>query len=297
MLQADVSKVLLAFIILGISLALTALRWHFSSTRLITLTMAFRYTWVSQFYGMFLPGAASIDIAKGVAMTANRDSPCTTALVVSIILERFAGLSSVVIVGLLAHSLQPFLFPVSQTLTAVAALFGFVLLICFPIMLRLTLSSFPQTNLLLGLREIAQRLDRNLWGTSLFLSFAIVATNVTFYWTVYLAAGGDAQWIQMATYTCLDGLAALLPVTISGIGIRDSLAVALFTGNGDGTREIVFAWIVLFLMICHGLVGFLLQLRQPRSAQPPDSPTKNLRNPQFLSTNYEGNTKSFAPKP
>jgi uncharacterized membrane protein YbhN (UPF0104 family) len=297
LLNADVPNALIAFFILGVSLSLTALRWHFSSSRLVTLKLAFRYTWISQFYGLFLPGAASTDIAKGVAMTANCDSPCANTLIVSIILERFAGLSSVLIVGLLAHSLHPFLFQVPQTLTAFAALFGFVLLVCFPILLRLTLSYLPQTNLLLGVRKIAQLLDRKLWGTSLFLSFAIVATNVTFYWTVYLAAGGDARWIQMATYTCLDGLAALLPITVAGIGIRDSLAVALFTGSGDGTREIVFAWIVLFLMMCHGLVGFLLQWRQPRPTQSPDSPTTKFRNLQFSSRNHEDVTKSFAQKP
>ena len=291
LLLADVPKVLLAFIILGISLALTALRWHFSSTRLITLTVALRYTWISQFYGLFLPGAASADIAKGVAITANRESPSATTLVVSILLERFAGLSSVVIVGLLAHSLQPFLFPVSRTLTAVTALAGFVLLACFPILFRLALRPFPQTTRLIRPREIAGRLDGKLWGTSLVLSFAIVATNVTFYWTVYLAAGGDARWIQMATYTCLDGLAALLPVSVAGIGIRDSLAVALFARSGEGTREVAFAWIVLLLMMGHGLVGFLLQYRQPRPTQSPGDPTPPLPNPTRSSSNHERHTR------
>lgn len=297
LLKADAPKVLSAFIILGISLALTALRWHFSSTRLITLTTALRYTWISQFYGLFLPGAASADIAKGVAMTTNRDSPCATTLVASILLERFAGLGSVVILGLLAHSLQPFLFPVSPTFTAAAALVGFVLLACFPILLRLALRPFPQTTRLLRLREIAQRLDGKLWGISLALSFAIVATNVTFYWTAYLAAGGDALWIKMATYTCLDSLASLLPVSVAGIGIRDSLAVALFASSGEGPREVAFAWIVLLMMMCHGMIGFLLQYRQPRRAQTPDSPSPRVPNPTSSGSGHERETRTLDTKP
>ncbi len=138
-----------------------------SSTRLITLPTTLRYTWISQFYGLFLPGTASADIAKGVAMTANRDSTCATTLAASILLERFAGLGSVVILGLVAHSLQPFLFHVPRALTAVAALVGFILLACFPILLRLALRPFPQTTRLFRPREIARRLDGKLWGTSL----------------------------------------------------------------------------------------------------------------------------------
>jgi uncharacterized membrane protein YbhN (UPF0104 family) len=291
--QADVPKVLLAFSILGISLALTALRWYFASTRLIPLTIALRYTWISQFYGLFLPGATSADIAKGVAMTANGDSPDATALVVSILLERFAGLSSVVIVGLLAHSLQPFLFPVSRTLTAAAAIIGFVLLACFPVLARLVLRPLPKTTRLVRAREVARRLDGKMWGISLFLSFAIVATNVTFYWTVYLAAGGEAQWIQMATYTCLDGLAALLPVSVAGIGIRDSLAVALFARSGEGTREVAFAWTVLLLMAGHGLIGFLLQCRQSRPTQSRDYHKPQLPDPGPTNSNHERHIKTL----
>ena len=297
LLQADVPKILVAFFILGISLALTALRWHFFSARFITLSVALRYTWISQFYGLFLPGAASADIAKGVAMTANRDSPCATTLVVSILLERFAGLSSVVIVGLLAHSLQPFLFPVSRSITATAALVGLALLACFPILLRLALCPFPHTTRLVRPREIARRLDVKLWGTSLVLSFAIVAANVTFYWTVYLAAGGDARWIQMATYTCLDGLAALLPISVAGIGIRDSLAVMVFTSSGEGTREVAFAWIVLLMMVGHGLVGLLLQWRQARTAESPGVLTPQLQDPSRSNSNYARDTGTFDTKP
>ena len=221
---------------------------------------------------MFLPGSAFADIAKGLAMTANHDSPCSTTLLVSILLERFAGLCCVVIFGLFAHSLQPFWFHISQTLTADAALFGFAILVCFPIFLRLTLSPFPHSTLLQIPREISRRLDGKMWGTILIISFAIVASNVMFYWTVYLAAGGKANWIQMATYNSLDSLATALPVTVAGIGIRDSLAMALFSGSGDGIREVAFAWMVFFLMLLHGLVGFLLQWREPLTPQAPDSP-------------------------
>jgi uncharacterized membrane protein YbhN (UPF0104 family) len=296
LLQANVPKVFEAFIILGVSLALTALRWHFSSTRLIKLQTAFRFTWISQFYGMLLPGAVSADIAKGVAMTANSDSPCSTSLVASILLERFAGLSCLVIFGLFAHSLKPFWLHIPQTLTAVAALFGFLILVCFPIFLRLILNSFPQTKILRSSREIALRLDGKMWCTILAISFAIVATNVTFYWTVYLAVGGDANWIQMAIYTSIDNLAALLPVTVAGIGIRDSLAVALLSGSSDGTREVAFSWIVFFLMLIHGLVGFLLQFTQSALSPTSDIPTTQLRNPHFAGTSYEDDTKPFAQK-
>ena len=296
LLQADVPKVFMAFFLLGVSLALTALRWHFSSTRLISLAVALRYTWISQFYGLFLPGAASADIAKGVAMTANRESPSAATLVMSILLERFAGLGSVVIVGLLAHTLQPFLFPVSRTLTLAAALVGLVLLVCFPFLLRLALRPFPHMGRLVRPREIARRLDGKLWGTSLALSFAIVATNVTFYWTAYLAAGADARWIQMAIYTSLDGLAALLPVSIAGIGIRDSLAVALFARGGEGTREVAFAWIVLLMMVGHGLLGFFLQYREPRPPQSAGSPASQLSNPTHAQLNRERGTKPFDAK-
>jgi uncharacterized membrane protein YbhN (UPF0104 family) len=290
LLQADIRKLILAFILLGMSLALTALRWHFSSTRLIQVTTALRYTWISQFYGLFLPGATSADIAKGVAMTANRDSQCVSTLASSIVLERFAGLGCIVILGLLAHSLQPIVFHVSRTLTASAALLGLVLLILFPTLLRRILCPFQKNTRLSRFHDFAQRLDGNVWSKTILLSFAIVATNVTFYWTVYHAVGGEALWFQMATYTCLDNLLMLLPISVGGVGIRESLSVALFAEGGEGVREVAFAWIVLFLGSIHGLIGFFLHSQHRREKRNPDVETPPFTNPHGSSSDSTRDT-------
>ena len=288
LLHADFQKIFLAFILLGLSLALTALRWHFSSTRLIEVTTAFRYTWISQFYGLFLPGATSADLAKGVAMTANRDSSCVTTLAASIVMERFTGLSCIVILGLLAHSWHPIVFPVSRTLTGSAAVIGLVLLAFFPTLLRVSLRLSQQMARLTRLHDLAQRLDWSVWSKTIVLSFAIVAANVTFYWTAYHAVGGEALWIQMGTYTCLDNLAMVLPVSVGGIGIRESISVALFADGGEGVREVAFAWIVLFLGVLHGLIGFLLQWQYLQKRGSPDRQTTPSQHPKSFPSNPTG---------
>lgn len=270
LLQVDALNLSLSFIFFGLVLTLVALRWHIASTRLIGLKIAFRYTWISQFYSLVLPGPAAIDVAKGVAMTANRDSRCATTLVSSILMERLTGLGCLVIVGLIAHSRQPIVFPVSQALTASTACIGMVLLAFFPSLLRLSLRPFQENARLRTLHEFACRLDRKVWLTTVFLSFAIIATNVTFYWTVYNAVGGGANWIQMGIYTCLDNLTMLLPVSVAGIGIRESLSVGLLAEGGDGVREVAFAWVVLFLGAMHGFIGFILQWRQLRKSRSSD---------------------------
>ena len=270
LLEADLPMILLAFVSMGISLCLVAFRWHYSSTRLIGLKTAFCYTWVSQFYSLFLPGPIAVDLAKGVAMTTNHDSRCAATVATSILMERLTGLGCIVIVGLLAHSWQPIVFPVSRALTASTACIGMVLLAFFPSLLRLSLRSFQENARLRTLHEFACRLDRQVWGTTVFLSFAIIATNVTFYWTVYNAVGGGAEWIQMGIYTCLDNLTMMLPISVAGIGIRESLSVGLLAEGRDGVREVAFAWVVLFLGAMHGFIGFILQWRQLRKSRSSD---------------------------
>jgi hypothetical protein len=264
LLDADLSYTLLAFVILGLAHFLAAIRWYFASTRLIPLGGAVRYTWIGQLYAFLLPGAVSADIAKGVVMFAGRDSECATTLASSILLDRLAGLGAILLVGLVAHTIAPHHLPISAHLTGTLAFVGAVLLVSFPVSLRTSLRLFSRTKFFPRLNELARRLSSKLWLGTLLLSCLIQMVNVTFFWVVSLSVGGNETWIVMAIFTCLQSLALVLPVSIAGIGIREHIALALFSTDADGSLSVAFAWLVLILSLGHALIGFALQFGRVR---------------------------------
>lgn len=232
---------LLAFLLLGVSLGLSGLRWHHASGGVISLSACLRFTWIAQLYALILPGALSADVAKGVVMTAKKESTCGRSLSTSIIWDRVAGLGSLLVLGLFSCLARPGLLPISSTAVITLGSLGAVGLLYLPwIVARL----FPRF-------AFATR----TWLVVLGLSVAIHAVNITFYSISLSAVGGDESWWQMGIYTCLLNLAMLLPVSIGGIGLREQIAVSLFKSSANAPVQIAFGWLVLFLSILHGLIG------------------------------------------
>jgi uncharacterized membrane protein YbhN (UPF0104 family) len=233
-----------ALLLLGLSLALSGLRWHYASGQLITLPVCLRFTWISQLYALVLPGALSADVAKGLVMTAKKESSCGCSLSTSIILDRVAGLGSLLVFGFLSCLSRPELLHLPPGVLVTLSALGTLALIALPWVLnhflpRLTIS--PRT-----------------WFLVLGLSGLIHAVNISFYCVSLAAVGGSESWWQMGIYTCLLNLAMLLPISIGGIGLREQIAVSLFQSSANAPVQIAFGWLVLFLSILHGLIGLAL---------------------------------------
>jgi hypothetical protein len=238
---------LAAFLLLGLSLALSGLRWHYASGKVLALPVCLHFSWISQMYALILPSALSADVAKGLLMTAQRQSDSGRTLSASIVLDRVAGLGSLLVFGLLSCLSRPGLLQLSPALVISLAVLGTLALIAIPWLLQMFLPRFA--------------IRPGSWFVVLGLSTLIHAVNISFYSLSLAAVGGSESWWQMGIYTCLLNLALLLPISIGGIGLREQIAVSLFQSSANAPVQIAFGWFVLFVSILHGLIGLVLQWR------------------------------------
>lgn len=253
LMQAEMLPAVGALVLLGVSLGLAGVRWHVVAGRGIPLEACLRFTWVAQLYAMILPGALSADVAKGVVMTAKRESCCAATLSASIVLDRVAGLGTLLVFGLLSCLARPGLLPLAPGLLVGMAALGAAGLIVLPWILRRVLPRFA--------------IAPPAWWAALALSTLIHVVNITFYLAALVAVGGQQTWWEMGLYTCLLNLALMLPVSIAGIGLREQVALMLFASSGNAPVQVAFAWLVLALNLVHALAGLALQWRcRPRVA-------------------------------
>lgn len=244
-----------SIVLLGLSLALAAWRWHLASLKQCSLRHCLHFTWVGQLYSLILPGALSADVAKGVLMAGREETRCGVALPASIVLDRIAGLGSLLVFGLLSCLARPDLVKLSPGMVVITAALAALGLVALPWIMKAVL----RRSRFASLSQLAQGLDAGTWFSVLALSALIHAVNITFYWITLMAVGASETWWQMALYTCLLNLAMLLPVSIAGVGLREQIAVALLHHGDDASIQVAFAWLVLAVSIAHGLAGLLLQ--------------------------------------
>lgn len=251
--QARPSYVLLAIVLLGMSLAVSGWRWWLAADGGLSLMGCIKYTWVSAFWSLVLPGALSADVAKGVAMKTGLESGSGRVLTLSILMDRAAGLGVLTVVGL------GFLWWSGMTASPHA-----VWLPAAAVMILVALLVLPRVlSLPIGLAR---------WLQVLALSLLITGINVSFYWACSASVGGQDSWPHMGSYTVLLNLAMLLPVSIGGVGIREQLSVFMLSNASGAAGSVAFSWMVLLVTLLHGLIGLALQMKRSPSSVPEAAP-------------------------
>lgn len=245
-----------AALLLGVSLGLSAWRWHVVSSHHLPFPVCVQFTWVGHLYALVLPGALSSDLVKGAILANRTRDGNRMPLATSIILDRIAGLGMLLILGLLACLLRPDLIRVPAPVIVSAATGGSVALLAMPWLMRTCVNRFQRW------QSFNHAVSFRRWTAVLGLSALIHAANINFYWACFLSVGGDQTWGSMGIYTSLLNLAVLLPVSIAGVGIREQLA-NWFLGEGSAI-SIAFGMLVLALFACHAVIGLVWQWRPLR---------------------------------
>jgi hypothetical protein len=96
---------------------------------------------------------------------------------------------------------------------------------------------------------------------ALTLSFVLHAANATIYWAVLHSLAIPASLAFAAIFYCLLSVLLSMPVSISGIGVRDAFSAALFGAYGLRPEAgVAFSWLLLVLGIPGVIVGGLIQV-------------------------------------
>jgi hypothetical protein len=274
---ADWRWVALAVATGPVVIALSARRWQVLSQGLLTYRQAFRYTWIGLFFGSVVPGMISGDVAKGLALAAKSPQTRDERLPVSIFFDKLIGLWA-----LLAVFCMVALVLLAARPQAVANIHGIVIfgfggtlvgLVAGVAVLHPRGGGVARR----GVRRLPGLLrvhaDRVLdavelyasqpsrIGLALALSVVIHATNSLVFWFLLQALSIPASvWFAATIYPLLSLLLAV-PISISGIGVRDVFLVGFFGAFGlNAESGAAFSWLLLGLSLPTVAIGALIQL-------------------------------------
>ena len=273
--EANLVWLLAAALVLTLQIVLSARRWQLTASQLgITLSAGtvVREYYLSQLVNQVLPGGVLGD--AGRAVRARRQAGLVTSSY-TVILERLAGQA-----GLLV------LLAATFVITSVApGGFDWPSWLAVPVaVLLIVVGAVPPAVILAAGRlprrvgrmatELAENVRRALLAPSvrwhqLALSLATAAANVTGFALCALSIGAPLSITAATAIIPLILFTMLLPVTVSGWGLREGAAAALFPLAGltaaEGLAASVAFGVVLLVIALPGIAF----LRTPRQVVAP----------------------------
>jgi len=223
-----------------------------------------RYYFAAAFLNLFAPGTVVGDLSRGIAM--GRGQRAGVALA-SVFAHRLTGMVALTVVAGVAGLLQS-RYPLGSLGTVACVLVpvaGVVGLLFLPAVAR-------QAGALLG-RPLG--LPEG-WGpaTVVTLGLALVyhAMQVLAVVLVARAVGLRAPLGALALFVPLANLAGMVPVTVSGVGMREAVYVFLFGLIGISQSEALSVGLLgTLLVVVNGLVGLpaFMSLRLRRNPPEP----------------------------
>jgi len=267
-----------AFMCFVVVLFLAARRWQVLSGGLLSYAQALRYSWIGVFYGAILPGLVSGDVAKGASLALKNKSARVGELPLSIAMDRIIGLYSLLgffvlscaILALGAGPLNPDLKQLG--------LYGFIagaaaLLLgaCGAGLIGKLLAGHettrqPSNRIKAFLRQAFDALQLYRRQPRLLLKAAgysviIHCMGVLSFYLVIRALRVDCRVTEVVVFYSMVSVLISLPVTISGLGLRDWFSLTFFQSLwGDGQAGVAYAWLSLALGLAVAIVGGIIQI-------------------------------------
>jgi uncharacterized membrane protein YbhN (UPF0104 family) len=260
------------------SILMSAWRWHKLSLGLIGFRSAVCYTWIGVFFGTILPGFVGGDIAKGVSLATKNSRMRDARLPLSIITDKLVGFWVLLLLfGFASVSLlfvSPGILMVARNALVVGVFLalgglGLGITACSPRGI-LVLASLVRRLPTVVLRDYSMRViaaagslqgqEKLLWSTSA-ISLALHSMNVLAFWFCMRALSIPASLMFAAVFYPMLTFVLAIPVSISGVGVRDAFSAAIFTAFGlNPAAGVAFSWLLLLFGILSGLIGGCIQL-------------------------------------
>ena len=274
LLKADRWLVLLWYSLVPVGVALTAWRWEILAPGL-SFGTALKYTWIGVFFGHVLPGSIAGDIAKGVSL-ALRDASAREGLAASIVAEKVIGLAALILLFDLACAFVYALY--GDDYVQVRHLAVMALLLTLAVAIAAGVAAFVAAR---GeespVRETGGILARALRGVlaasrfygnrpalllkAFAISVAIHVLNIGAMYLSFHALRIDAGLLLAAVVYPVLSVMLLIPISISGIGIRDATLAVLFALFGfSAASGVAISWLALLAMIPNIAIGGGVQL-------------------------------------
>lgn len=252
---------------------LTAWRWGVLAPGL-SFPTALKYTWIGVFYAHVLPGAISGDIAKGVSL-AFKDNAARIGLAASIVAEKVIGLAALLLFFDLACAVVYVLYGtafaelrrlavIALALSLVGIVTGLAVLDAAVRFNRNTSKSSP-SRLGRAVYRVAAAVriysDQPMLLLEAFgISVVIHVVNIVGLYISLRALHVDAGFAFASIVYPVTSVMVLLPLSISGIGVRDATLAILFSlFELPPASGVAMSWLAFLAMVPNILIGGTIQ--------------------------------------
>ena len=246
LVSASPLLVLLGTLVHVFSVLVSVVRWR---TILVNFDVHIDYsplakiTFIGFFFNLFLPSGIGGDFFRAYYLSKRKDRGMSTTLTTTL-LERSGGLCALLVIGTLFAAFEDIrvegvrLFDVFLVLITLYLLGNLML---FHAWIHRQISSFLKKR---KLEQIAAKLELVYSGLNalrgsrrsivlaLLLSLLIQFLTVVMVWFAALAIDIDAPFRIFMIFVPLINLSIMVPLTINGIGLRESLFYLLFSQIG-----------------------------------------------------------------
>jgi uncharacterized membrane protein YbhN (UPF0104 family) len=265
---------------------LAARRWQILLGRFhpgLAYFSLFRLIGLSYFYNFFVPGGVAGDLIRGFKCSTHQLSGIQG--MASVVVERIIGLGAFALLGLVgcAFSVEalaaipagiwPWVAPVGLMIGA-CAWFGRKRIGAWSVLSRLSPVGCEKLNLLIdSVCEYSG--SRSLAGRALAISVLTAMINIGSFYLLGRAAGSDVGLIHFVVFVPVITVASYLPISYSGLGIRELCFMVLFPQVGMTPGQalavpILYFGMMMILSLAGGLVFWIPRLIQSPGAVSPD---------------------------
>ena len=274
--KANPWLVLLWYSLVPVTIALAGWRWHVLAPGL-SYKIATKYTWIGVFFGHVLPGSIAGDIAKGVSL-ALKDTAARTGLAASIIAEKAIGLLALLmffdIACAVVYLLHGDASPQVRRLALLALVLSLVALIATAIAAFIAIRSrfaftFTKPAVLAKLATGVATAARfystrpSLLGKAFLISVVIHVVNIIATYLSFRALSIEAGLLFASVVYPVVSVMLLIPISISGIGVRDATLAVLFTLFGlSAASGVALSWLALIAVVPNVAIGGMIQLAE-----------------------------------
>jgi uncharacterized protein (TIRG00374 family) len=272
--EADPLLVVLWYMLVPVTIGLTAWRWEILAPGL-NYPMALKYTWIGVFYGHVLPGSIAGDVAKGVSL-ALKDASARTGLAASIVAEKGIGLAALLVYFDAACAVVYFLYGDDSPQIRHLAVIALVLSLA-GVIGAMAAAVVALRSDLFAVRGRSGRLGRLAEGIgsaarfyrgkpalllkAFLISMAIHVVNIFATYLSFRALQIDAGLLLAAVIYPVVSVMLLIPISISGIGVRDATLAVLFNLFGLAAASgVALSWLALLATIPNVMIGGIIQL-------------------------------------
>lgn len=259
-----------------ITVLLQGHKWHYIN-RYLGLDIPYietqKLNWISNFYGFFTPGKLGGDAYRYISLNRNPSNSSKAISFISTVIEKLSTLYAVFMLGALSAFYVDYVYSdIELSLLIylfIISVFIILLVFIFYKQIKGWINNVQMQNKwikkVIGLLELIFD-QQNLRKTSFIvfiysLTYQIVSSVIVYVCSIALSM--NISFFDILLVFSISTLVTALPISISGIGVRETIYITLLGAMGEGSTSSLSLSILVFLSgLFIVLLGGIVSLRK-----------------------------------